>query len=371
MTVIESIRLLCTENGSDKEYLAQIEANDDGTYSVIGHNGRRGGRLTPQQKAVGVDRAAADKAYNDLVSKKLKGGYRPDGAAVDANAAAITAKVVAADTGFRPQLLTAIERDDRAHVERLLEDNDFALLRKVDGERACVTKRGDVVTFANRKGQTMTVPPVLAESFAKIGGDFTIDGELMMGAFFYAFDLLDHRGNDLREFSFDERHATLRHILREEDESRKPAEGEICYLRAYTESAAKKAAAERFERTNCEGLVFRRRQSPYRPGRPGTAHGDARKYKFWNSLSAIVARDNGKNSIGLELVDAGGRVFVGNVTVKANQTKPPIGAVVEIKYLWMVNAGGSLYQPELLGVRGDIDPAECGVDQIVYKGADA
>ena len=45
----ESIRLLSTKDGADKEYRVQLEAKGDG-FIVTGFNGRRGGPLKAQPK---------------------------------------------------------------------------------------------------------------------------------------------------------------------------------------------------------------------------------------------------------------------------------------------------------------------------------
>ncbi len=71
----ESIRLLSTKDGSDKEYRVQLEAKAEG-FIVTGFNGRRGGPLKAQQKiASPVPYEEAKKTYDDLVKSKIKGGY--------------------------------------------------------------------------------------------------------------------------------------------------------------------------------------------------------------------------------------------------------------------------------------------------------
>ena len=64
----ESIRLLSTKNGADKEYRVQIESFGDG-YIVTGFNGRRGGPLKAQPKVESpLPYAEAKAVYDALVA---------------------------------------------------------------------------------------------------------------------------------------------------------------------------------------------------------------------------------------------------------------------------------------------------------------
>jgi bifunctional non-homologous end joining protein LigD len=63
----------------------------------------------------------------------------------------------------------------------------------------------------------------------------------------------------------------------------------------------------------------------------------------------------------------GNQLPAGNVTVPPNQPIPPVGQVVEVRYLYALQQSGSVYQPTLLGRREDIDPHECTVAQLKYK----
>jgi hypothetical protein len=58
---------------------------------------------------------------------------------------------------------------------------------------------------------------------------------------------------------------------------------------------------------------------------------------------------------------------VGNVTIPVNADIPPVGAVVEVRYLFAYDNGGSLYEPCFLGQRSDIAPEECLASQRKFK----
>jgi len=91
------------------------------------------------------------------------------------------------------------------------------------------------------------------------------------------------------------------------------------------------------------------------------------KCKFVETASCIVDTHNGNRSVALTLLDHGRRVSAGNVTIPANHDIPKFGDVIEIRYQYAIRQSGSLYQPVYLGVRDDIPPGECTVDQFKYK----
>lgn len=104
----ESIRLLSTKDGADKEYRVQLEAKDDG-FIVSGFNGRRGGPLKLQPKiAAPVPYGEAKKAYDALVKSKMKDGYRP----ADAGAAYVVPADIGTPTGIRLHLLTQVPESE-------------------------------------------------------------------------------------------------------------------------------------------------------------------------------------------------------------------------------------------------------------------
>jgi bifunctional non-homologous end joining protein LigD len=60
------------------------------------------------------------------------------------------------------------------------------------------------------------------------------------------------------------------------------------------------------------------------------------------------------------MFQGGEQLSVGNLTVPANKSIPPVGAIVEVRYRhWFV--GGGLCEPVFLAVRSDIDASECDV----------
>jgi bifunctional non-homologous end joining protein LigD len=66
------------------------------------------------------------------------------------------------------------------------------------------------------------------------------------------------------------------------------------------------------------------------------------------------------------LTDGKNRFSVGNVTIPSKHSIPAEGVVVEIRYLYAYS-GGSLYQPVYLGMRDDVQPSPCRLNQLKIK----
>jgi len=119
-----------------------------------------------------------------------------------------------------------------------------------------------------------------------------------------------------------------------------------------------------------EGVVFKRLDAPYVPGRPASG-GPALKHKFYATLSAVVAKVNPQRSVELRLLGKDGWQSAGNVTIPANHPVPKVGAVVEARYLYAFPESGSLYQPTYLGLRSDIGIEECIRSQLKFKATES
>ena len=346
---IQSIRLTFREGSSDKVYNVQIEP-DNHLYAVNAYYGRRGSslKLAPQGSGLALD--AAEALLAKTVNGKVAKGYK-----VDAGADVVLGIREKTDTGLRPQLLNPI--DD---VAPYLHDDDYFMQEKFDGERLMIRKSGASVVAANRKGQLVSIGSALACDLQSLTDeDYEIDGEIVDGVL-HVFDMFSFIGIDLRARPYEERYRLL-FCLQYNGKM-------VCAIPAYI-GDEKSVQFSALKERGAEGVVFKHRLSPHVPGRPASG-GQHLKHKFWKSASCIVAGANeGKRSIAIEMIDAasGRRVPVGNVTVKANQAFPPINSVCEVKYLYVVGEGGSLYQPEFLAVRSDIDPDECTTVSLAYR----
>ena len=82
------------------------------------------------------------------------------------------------------------------------------------------------------------------------------------------------------------------------------------------------------------------------------------------------AEVNIQRSVEISLFKGRNLVSCGNVTIPANQPIPPVGQVVEVRYLYAFQESGVLYQPVYLEPRTDVDAVECLASQLKFK-ADA
>jgi bifunctional non-homologous end joining protein LigD len=252
---------------------------------------------------------------------------------------------------FIPQLLNPI---DESEVEQYLKDDRWGAEEKFDGRHQTIHMVKGVMKVANRKGKEIGYPKAWSRD---IQIDVVLDGETI-GDRFYAFDLLSLGDEDYRGRGYEERWEQL---------YRMGYRGSIEVVSLAIGYTAKKALYDRLVKEGREGIVFKRLDGKYCPGKN---HMDMFKHKFYSTASVVVLKHNQKNSIEMGLLDeSGAMVSVGNVTLIGHD-KPPVNSVCECRYLYAYR-GGSLYQPTYLGPRDDIDVSECTLSQLKYKSEEA
>lgn len=343
------VALYFREGGSDKEYHARIEAKDEG-FVVNFAFGRRGAALSTGTKTSSpTTLEAATKIFDKIVAEKKAKGYTPS---ADGKAFAMTDKAGNV-SGLLPQLLNPI---DEADVNRYLTDDAWVMEEKHDGRRLMVRVAGGAVEGANRKGLLVSLPQEIEDALTG-GEDCVLDGELV-GAKFYVFDVLSYAGEDLSGRGYLQRVEVRKGI----PFTNRAA---VDAVETFVGTEMKTAAFARLQAAEKEGVVFKSADAAYKVGRP-PAGGTQIKYKFYATCSAVVGTVNPQRSVGL-LLDG---VSVGKVTIPANFAIPNVRDVVEVRYLYY-NPQGALYQSVYLGVRDDIDAAECTLSQLKHKSKDS
>jgi bifunctional non-homologous end joining protein LigD len=349
---MENISLYFKEGASDKVYQAAIEPKDGG-YVVNFAYGRRGNTLTTGSKTTApVCYDEAKCIFNKLVAEKQAKGYTPgeDGMPYRQTGRELQS------TGIHCQLLNPITE---CEAEALIADPSWCLQEKFDGRRLLIRKEGEVVTGINRLGLSVAIPESIAASAEAIPADFIIDGEAV-GDCLHVFDLLSHNGSDLRSLPYRDRYLQLMDII-----ISNALRGIRLVATAFM-PGQKRAFMEGYRAERKEGVVFKNIEAPYTAGRPNSG-GSQLKLRFTESASFIVSQINGKRSVALMLLNDGRLVPAGNVTIPPNHDVPPIGAVVECRYLYAFPESGVIYQPVYLGQREDIRAEECVVSQLKYK----
>ncbi len=348
----ERVALYYREGSSDKVYQAAIEPA--GSQFVVNFAyGRRGATLTTGTKTSSpVDYAAAQKIYTKLVGEKKAKGYTEGADGTPYQHADKKA------SGILPQLLNAVEK---AEVELLLRDDNYCAQEKFDGRHLLIRKQDDDLEGINKKGFVVGLPQTVADELRCVIGSFIPDGE-SIGDDYHAFDLLEHNGENLRLLPYRIRLARLIDLLL-------LTRSDYKHLRLVSTAFSTRQKTELYQRLrqeNREGIVFKRLDAPYVPGKPNSG-GPQLKFKFVATASVIVAKVNAKRSVEACLLKGRSFVACGNVTIPANHEIPAVGMVVEVRYLYAAKESGALYQPVYLGPRDDVDPGECLVSQLKFK----
>lgn len=245
---------------------------------------------------------------------------------------------------------------------------------KYDGKRIAVAISPSEVRISNKSARACSMPASIVTAIQSLTSVeyfgpvlyVEADGELVGGKY-HVFDIFAIDGSDLRHLPYETRAAHYAKLIKR---NKALAGGNsvldaIEAVETFYGTAAKRAAFERIEGRNGEGVVFKRRDMVYAPGRPNSG-GPALKFKFKESSTAICLGDSsdGKRSIRLGLLSSEGEmVNVGKVTVPPNQPVPQPNDLVEVQYLYKYQ-DGALFQPVLLGIRDDQNRSDCTLAQV-------
>ena len=366
MTVVRSIKLFFQEGSSDKVYNATLIDEGDGKYSVEVEWGRRGAKLSRGRKANKVALAAAEKAYAKLVREKTSKGYEelteavqpqavapPQGQGSGSRATGVREKI-----GQAAQLLNPIEHDE---LDAWLADDHVIAQQKLDGNRVLV-HIGEQIRASNRAGQLTTIHASIVAALESVPRKTVIDGELVAGEdgpVYWLFDVLHIGGEDLRGLGYLERWQRL-------DAEIEPAIDHPIRILDYAQGhKAKRALYERLRAAKAEGIVFKRHDAPYEPGRPSSG-GAQVKHKFVKSADVVIL-ENAGNAYRMAVYDGDalrdvGKVFSGTSNESRAELDERLAAgeqpVAEVRYLYATE-DEQLYQPVFVRLRDDKDASAC------------
>jgi bifunctional non-homologous end joining protein LigD len=222
----------------------------------------------------------------------------------------------------------------------LSTDDDWAFEMKWDGIRAIATIAGGAVTLTSRNGVDLTATyPELQALAVAVDGAAVVDGEIVAldkksrpdfgrlqermnlskpadveaarkrtAVVFVAFDLLERNGESHLRRPYDERRALLLEHVR--------SHGAVQVPPAFDGDAS--AALKSSQELNLEGVVAKKRDSSYLPGKRSTAW---MKLKHHRSQEVVVAgwqpgKGNRANRVGsllLGIPSKDGLIYVGKV----------------------------------------------------------
>jgi len=364
---VAQVTLHNNTGNSDKIYECVVVRSGD-LYLVNTQNGRRGSSMTSRTKTkepVSLDTAM--KIFDGVVKEKKADNYYVLGG--DNGIATPATSNDPTGAFHQPQLLNDI---DRSAALALIEDDDWVMEEKMDGKRIAVAISLSDVRISNKSARACSIPaPIVTAiqsltSVEYLGPVLYVeaDGELI-GEKYHVFDIFAIDGTDLRNLPYETRAAHYAKLIGRNKALAGGVFNAIEAVETFHGTAAKRAAFARIEDRQGEGVVFKRRDMVYAPGRPNSG-GPALKFKFKESSTAICLGDSsdGKRSIRLGLLSSKGEmVNVGKVTVPPNQPVPQPEDLVEVQYLYKYE-GGALFQPVLLGIRDDQNRADCTLAQV-------
>jgi bifunctional non-homologous end joining protein LigD len=347
MNIIQQISLAYKDTGSDKVYHVQLEQVND-LYVVNFQYGKRNSTLTTGSKT--KEPVALDKAqtiYDKLVSEKFSKGYSEGATGAIFQSKELSDRL----TGIFPQLL-----NKTIDAQKYIDDNDFFMQEKFDGNRRIIRIEKNVVTSINKKGLEVLSPEEVITPIQALNLDIIVDGELV-GEKYYIFDLLYLNGNDLKDVDALQRYNKLISLDLPN------------IAKAYITKQEKQAAFDLMSQKDVkkEGVVFKHKDSPYVPGRPNSG-GNQLKYKFYaTDTFEVISHNIGKRSINvISYTDVGAPYDMGRITIPETTPLPEIGSFVEIRYLYC-HEGGKLFQTTFLNVREDQDISDCHMREIKFK----
>lgn len=351
----ESITLFFRNDSSDKEYRIHLKERDAGWIVEI-QFGKRGSNLRAALKTKDpLEFAAAKKAYDKILAEQLKDAYTPS----ETGRAYQDTPREKEFTGVGLQLLNPIEEKD---FDKCVKGDEWMLEEKFDGERLAMRLKDGVVEGINRSGIRVAVPKHFEQALLASGAtSCLIDGE-GLGDRYAAFDIMELDGGDLRGLGAKSRKAILDKLV-----AKLPEESFIRVETAFTE-ADKQALHDLVKAREGEGVVAKRVDSIYEPGRPNSG-GNQLKRKFLESATVqVLGHHKTKRSVSVGTCDASGKVVDrGSVTIPTNHQIPGVGSIVEVIYMNVAGLGGALYQPIYKGPRTDVGLEACGCSQLKFK----
>ncbi|MDF2695387.1 MAG: cdc9 [Labilithrix sp.] len=371
-TPVRRVELFFQEGTSDKVYHATLVDDGDGKFSVLVEWGRRGAPLSKGSKAVKVPREKAERELAKIVSEKTKKGYQEITAEVTPASVAPPVGLGSGSrvattgrkrTGQAAQLLNAVEEDA---LERLFDDPIYLAQQKLDGARI-LAHVGETVIVTNRSGHHSSAPASLLEVLAGAPRGTVLDGELVTadGAVVYwVFDLLRHGTADLRAKPYLDRYQELDALV---EELRDP----VRLVPAAANAKDKRALFEKLSAARAEGIVFKRRDAPYTPGRPASG-GTQLKYKFVKTCDVVVTANAG-NAYQMAVWDQErlrevGKVFAGTTNATRKQIDELLASgeqpVAVVEYLYATD-DDILFQPVFVQLRDDKEAADCTLAQLI------
>jgi ATP-dependent DNA ligase len=238
---------------------------------------------------------------------------------------------------------------------RMVNDPDWGLDIKVDGRRLLVDLNGEPVGY-NRAGDRAPIPSGIDQELQRAGkANLHLDGELV-GTTLWVFDMVGPSVPDVWGI----RRLALDNLLLYRWQP------DPAFVRAVlwaVDVEGKAALVRRVREEGLEGLIAKRLDSRYEPGKRSTGW---RKLKDVKTVDCVVTRlgVDGKKNMAVALWRDGELVEVGEVSALTGDGPSALpGDVVEVTFLYL-GANNRLVQPVTPKIRLDKKPGECTWNQL-------
>lgn len=258
---------------------------------------------------------------------------------------------------MRPMLAETIPMSG---IGPFLADPLFVVQQKIDGDRVMVTVDDGAVRVLNKEGvrRTNPTPRALVREFGSIPrGQWAFDGELLDGEL-WLFDLPAAGDAVTPQHPYGFRLEILERVF----DHWRP--GPVVRLLPTARTQwAKERLVDRVMGNGGEGVVFKRVDAPYLPGKRSRG---MLKAKDTKTIDCVVTgvRVDGRDNCHVSVFEGGSLVEVGSCAMLG---KPAVreGDVVEVQYLY-ADTARRLVQASFLRVRTDKSPASCTIDQLMF-----
>lgn len=354
------VSLFYKDEKSDKEYHLSVVGEESTGYWMEYRYGKRGGTLTIAHKPkIRVDFATAKQLYDEKLAEQLAQGYTPNADGTPYQSSENNGE----DFGSKPQLLNFITEDQ---VQNHINDDAWVMQEKKDGVRCMAKKIKKDLIGGNKRGLVISLPQNVVDEIRTVVGvpDANMDGELV-GEIYWLFDLLSMGVHAFSSKTLKDRLEAIQEWLG--DSFSLHPDSHFRMVPTAVGKSSKKALFKVLKEQRAEGVVFKKLDSVYKPGRPNSG-GAWVKFKFFNSATVRVKCINHEQTFQMEMLSKGDWKFVGNCTYYPTIYVPKPGDFVEVQYMYVKGEGGSLYGPPVvLNQRLDVTEDDCLMSQLKYK----
>lgn len=250
---------------------------------------------------------------------------------------------------------------ENSRTEFYLSSDEWWAERKMDGVRYMVhIDEGEITALRGRNSSRTVLPPRLhAEFKAFKSGQWVFDGELI-GDTLCLFDMPVAGGHVHPGTPYSIRRKALDMFV----SKWAPSDCIQLVVCARTEDE-KRALLDEMLAKDCEGVMFKKIDAPYRPGKRVDS---MKKHKFVKTVDAIVTRMNvdGKDNCAYGVFKNGKIVEIGKSSIIGKRGDGlKVGDVIEVKFLYCVDPDKPrLVQPRLVQQRTDKSALECMIEQL-------